>query len=788
MLSALLPSPSRSVSATARRWAWVVWVVLAVPGLVAYFVAPGVDRALQYDLFGVLAVCGMLAGTVLHESETKRWWRVAALGIGLYVLGDAIYTVLDAAGTAPFPSVADAAYLSGSVVFVIAVTRLVEPDMRGILRPALLDAAIVAISVGTLAWRAIIQPVTSTATDPFSAIVAMSYPALDVLLLFVLLRHLLARSRKSTALWLLATGVLSFLVADLVYTSLSINGTYESGMLVDAGWLIGYVLFAAAALHPSMRQLAVNDEVVDPISNRRIALLVIVISIGACVIALSPVETPSQVIGTAIAAAALVSLSLVRFVGSLVETRTLLFEATHLRDTMVTAARTDALTGLPNRVAFMETVRLALAQRGTRIALLFLDLDEFKAVNDTLGHEVGDELLVAVARRLRQAVRSGDVVARFGGDEFGVLILSTASQDDPTTLADRILGQLDLPFALAEATVTIHASIGIAMGGSSDDEVGLLRHADIAMYDAKRQGGRRWRLFEQAHERIVERYRLATELEQAIQKGELVVHYQPICELESGESVALEALVRWQHPDRGLLAPGDFIPVAGSAGLVGLIDLWVLRTSLRQVRAWIDAGLWTPTRRMHVNFDPTDLEDPAIVEQIASALRDAGVPASVLSVEVTESGLLDVDRTRRHLEQIASLGVTLSLDDFGTRYAVLATLADLPFTTLKIDQSFVLQLEVPSRARLFEGIVRLAERLGLQTLAEGIETEAQRIVTRDLGCRLGQGYLLGQPVPAAAIEAALLPRHSRGSGLVVLDGGQGQAAATAGIPNIAAGS
>jgi EAL domain-containing protein (putative c-di-GMP-specific phosphodiesterase class I) len=281
------------------------------------------------------------------------------------------------------------------------------------------------------------------------------------------------------------------------------------------------------------------------------------------------------------------------------------------------------------------------------------------------------------------------------------------------------------------------------------------------MYDAKRQGGNRWSLFDQAHEQIVERYRLAKELEVAIDAGELVVHYQPVCALENGEVVALEALVRWQHPQHGLLQPGAFIGVAESAGLIRRLDLWVLRASLDQVRSWTADGLWTPQRRMHVNFAPTDLEDPTIVQDIATALHEVGVPPGVLSVEVTESALLEVDRTRSHLQQIADLGVSLSLDDFGTRYAVLATLADLPFTTLKVDRSFVEGIESPRRARLFEGILRLAEQLGLQTLAEGIETESQRAIVRALGCQLGQGYLLGRPVPPAEIQGLLFPASGR---------------------------
>jgi diguanylate cyclase (GGDEF)-like protein len=758
------PSWSRTALLALRRWAWVGWIAFAIPGLLAYFLAPDADHGAQYNLFGTLSVLGMLAGTFLHESDKRGWWRLAAFGIGLYVLGDVTYTYLAAAGDVPFPSLADALYLTGFVVFAIAVTRLAELARSDPLRPALLDAALVATCVGIITWRLIIAPVTEAATDPLTAAIAMAFPMLDVLLAFVLLLYLLTDSHKAPSLWLLGIGLAAFLAADLAYASMSINGTYEAGMIVDAGWLVGYVMFAAAALHPTMGKLAVNAAAADPISNRRIALLVVVTSISGGAIALSPVETESQVVGAAVSVTALLVLSLLRFVGSLVDTRRLLVESTQLRDRVIRAARTDDLTGMPNRAGFTQTLRIALAQPGSRVGLLYFDLDEFTVVNNTWGHSTGDELLVLAASRLCEAVDSGDVVARFGGDEFSILVRGAATSDGCAAIADRILARFNEPFAIAGVSITVRPSIGIAVGGPGDDEVGLLRQADLAMYHAKQQGGRRWSLFEHAHEMVVDRYRLATELEAAIDAGELVVHYQPVCDLHTGRVVAVEALVRWQHPQRGLLQPDDFIGVAESAGLIGRLDLWVLQASLAQVRSWMDAGLWTPRHRMHVNFAPTDLEDPAIVMDIASALRDAGVPAGALSVEVTESALLEVDRTRLHLEQIAGLGVSLSLDDFGTRYAVLGTLAELPFTTLKVDRSFVVGIESAPRARLFEGILRLAEGLGLETLAEGIETESHRAIVSSLGCQLGQGYLLGRPVPPADVERALAPTGGRDRG------------------------
>jgi len=266
-------------------------------------------------------------------------------------------------------------------------------------------------------------------------------------------------------------------------------------------------------------------------------------------------------------------------------------------------------------------------------------------------------------------------------------------------------------------------------------------------------------VFRKAHEAVVERYRLASELEAAIDAGELVVHYQPLVRLEDGAIAGLEALVRWNHPEKGLLLPAAFIPVAEAGGLIGRLDRWVLLAALHQVRAWTDQGIWLDDQRMHVNFAPSDVEDPSVVDLVATALGEAGCPPGVLAIEVTESALLEVGAARRYLQEIAGMGVTLGLDDFGTRYAVLATLADLPFTILKIDRSFLLTLDNPAWARLFEGIVRLAERMGLQALAEGIETQEQHDAVVRLGCVLGQGFLMGRPAPALDV-GLVLARHA----------------------------
>jgi diguanylate cyclase (GGDEF)-like protein len=419
----------------------------------------------------------------------------------------------------------------------------------------------------------------------------------------------------------------------------------------------------------------------------------------------------------------------------------------------------DPLTGLPNRALFMERVRDELAKRGGTIAVLFIDVDDFKLVNDSLGHGAGDALLVAVAGRLRHSVRPQDVVARLGGDEFAVMLPDVEDCSlEPRNVAGRMLGAFGTPVNAGSNPISVHLSIGITISGRSRDGDELIRQADLAMYQAKAKGKGRFEFFDPWMAAAMLRRRdLNDELSRAIEREEIEVHYQPIVSLETGRITAAEALVRWRHPVRGLVHPSEFIPLAEETGLIRDIGRHVLADACRQARA-MDGPAEAPMR-LHVNLSVAELRDPDLLAEVRTMLETGGTSPDAIALEITESEVLaDADGSARRLEALRALGVRIVLDDFGTGYSSLSYLHSLPLDTLKIAKPFVDALASQGReSRLIAIIVELARTLELDVIAEGIETPAQLAALREIGVELGQGFLLGRPV---APQPRALPASS----------------------------
>ncbi len=421
----------------------------------------------------------------------------------------------------------------------------------------------------------------------------------------------------------------------------------------------------------------------------------------------------------------------------------------------------DDLTGLRNRAFLMDRLRSVLEQARSRppfrFALLFMDLDRFKLVNDSLGHRTGDELLRVVAKRLAGCVRPQDVLARVGGDEFAILV-DDADLAMAEGVAERIVEALRLPVQLGCYDLHSPCSIGLVVApGRYELAEDLLRDADIAMYQAKKTGGRGYTVFtEPMHAGALAALELQAELQGALRAGELRVHYQPIQRLATRRIAGFEVLVRWQHPRHGLLPPGRFIPVAEEVGLIGEIGRWVLREACEQMRDWTRAH---PGRglRLSVNVSGIELMDTLFVERLRRVLEDSEVSPGTLELEITESVLLNHSETLvTTLERIRGLGVRLALDDFGTGYSSLSYLNDYPLDTLKVDRSFVAAMPGQARtAAIVETVVRLGHALGLEVVAEGVETEAQRNAVARLGCDYVQGYLVARPLPADQATALL---------------------------------
>ena len=429
----------------------------------------------------------------------------------------------------------------------------------------------------------------------------------------------------------------------------------------------------------------------------------------------------------------------------------------------------DALTGLPNRALFMDRLKHALVEgkkgEGYSFGVLFLDLDRFKVVNDSLGHQIGDQLLVATARRLESCLRPGDIVARLGGDEFAVIVDHVRHVSDAIQAAERIREHLAAPFNLSGHEVFISASIGIALNQAASEEPDeIIRNADTAMYRAKDQGRGCFELFDKGmHVRNAALSQLETGLRGAMARDEFRVHYQPIISLETWRISGFEALIRWDHPEHGYISPLKFIPVAEETGLIIPIGLWVFREACQQLRLWQGQFPSDPPLSMSVNLSGRQFSQPDLIEQISQILDETGLAASSLKIEITESAIIEnIDAAALMLKRIKALGVRLSLDDFGTGYSSLSYLHRFPIDTLKIDRSFVSRINLPKNAEIVKTILTLASNLGMDVVAEGVETRDQIIQLTGLNCEYVQGYLLSKPIDGRAMRELISEIYHNG--------------------------
>jgi diguanylate cyclase (GGDEF)-like protein/PAS domain S-box-containing protein len=418
----------------------------------------------------------------------------------------------------------------------------------------------------------------------------------------------------------------------------------------------------------------------------------------------------------------------------------------------------DPLTGLANRTLFMNRLDQAVAhnpQNQPAFAILYLDLDDFKIVNDSLGHRAGDALLIETARRLRACVGPKDTVARLGGDEFTVLMDGTADTDDAIRVALRILKELQTPYEIDGHKMVVTPSVGVVMGNQGKDSKELLRYSDIAMYKAKQNGKDRYEAFTPVmYNHVLQRLQLESDLRRAIERNEFRVYYQPIVELQSGTVSGVEALIRWEDPERGMISPGEFIPLAEETGLILPIGRWVLRQACLQAKRWRERF---PDLYVSVNLSARQFQEPFLANEVAQVLEETGLSPQGLELEITETVLMqEGTATEDILTQLKSLGILLAMDDFGTGYSSLSYLKRFPIDVLKIDRSFVMGLgESPEDTALVRTVIQLAKALALKVTAEGVETEEQIKQLTAMECDRGQGYFFARPASAKTIEELL---------------------------------
>ena len=723
----------------------------------------GVDLLMPVGL-GRDLVCSLLAasgGAAIWESVRRNRpdhpsaWHVLAAGMALWAVGMALYSWHRHANPIPrFPSLADVAYLAAYPLIAGALLMFARSRGRERRPTALLDSAIVTLGVGLLSWVFLIQPIWASDGQPaLSRLVALAYPLGNVLLLGALVRLANAPGPGRTVSRLLAASIGGMLVAQsLAQAVASVPIIDNHSSFVDPAWVVFFVLAGAAALHPSTRVLSSPAAAAeDTMHVGRIVRLVAATMTGPAILVGELVARVPLDVWTVIVASALMMLlilaRMIRMVRQLQEQS----------EWLVQLADTDPLTGLPNRRALTAEVLVRLADQGRHRALLLLDLDKFKEVNDSMGHHVGDQLLVQVGTRLSEHLRTGDLLARLGGDEFAVL-LDDAGHDEAIDVTVKLCAALAEPFTLDGVALHSSVSVGISLFPDDGRDLStLLRKADIAMYKAKTSGNGHHVYSDTDHTDYGTRLQTVEELRTALSTGQFVTHYQPKIDLDTGDVRAVEALVRWNHPTRGLLCPDAFLALVEEFGLMPSLTRVVLALALDQAEAWHTHGR---PLTVAVNLSASSLVDYDLPRQVASMLAARGIPPAVLQLEITEEFLMaDRDRARAILTQLRDGGVQISVDDYGTGYSSLSYLRDLPIDELKLDRSFIYPMAQGDRTTaLVASTIALAHSLGLRMVADGVENhDAYTELTR-LGCDQAQGSFMSRHVPAVEIDQWL---HNR---------------------------
>ena len=733
----------------AGRWApdapsrWLAAGVAVAAAVGAIFVSSSTDRTYAVTLAVVEALIAAMCAL------TWRSRRGAILAIGAITWGAALLVTI-VLPQATDPEALTAASGWGPVLAVMLLGagafRFARPARRSDLAAVLVDTSAVLVALIWLLWK--IQPGGSATWSDNTALLLVG--VFTASLALALVAHATDHAPR-----MVSGGV--FAIAFAGAALVAANPTD-----LPAWWLVpctlGFVLVTCGSLAGAM---------LIPDQRRHTRLWAQLLPIAPAAIAVWVALTHDDHV-TPFGRWTLVAVIVAALLRQTVVTARGHIRVRYLERTLGSFrhdAEHDPLTGLANRALFNQRIDRALElARRRSLAVLFLDLDDFKTINDTLGHAAGDELLVAVAQRLRATVRAEDTVARLGGDEFGILLNGLDGLEDAQRSAGRILDALQPPFAVGGADMRIGTSVGLAPVAARSTTSQLLREADMALYDAKEHGKNQFRVFSWTMQRDArDRFELQAELRQAIERDELLIYYQPIVDLPTGRVAGFEALARWNHSTRGVILPDRFIPLAEELGVIHGLGLVVLRAACAQLATWDATFPDAPDWYIAVNVAVQQFDSPDLLADITQVLRESSVDPSRIVLEVTEGSVMeDPEHVLYVLQQLRELGVRVALDDFGTGYSALQYLRRFPLDVLKIDKSFVSELELgTTSATLLRAMLELGRSLGLRTVVEGVESAVQLEAIRTLGCDLVQGYLLAIPGPARDVTGVLRGAQAR---------------------------
>ena len=760
-------------------------------------------------LNGLSVWAAFLAGRLTNSESKKKslaWYLIAGAQF-LFVLGDVVWYVYEGIlFIEPYPSLADLFYMLYYPVILIGIfifpkRKISKPELS----KTVIDFLLTLLSAGLVSWFFLLSPAASGLEQESFLVkfLSVGYPAADLILLLLLLVliYKYPSGREHSAIFFLILSISVQIISDVIFSYQSLMDTYISGSWVDCGWILGYLFLGLAAITQIQVEQKENSEkgfitsfrnleldkfikgaqkflpyffvftsysvlvfyVANEISER---FLILVVGIGIIILlsmlrqylVIKDNEKLNKELESILTDLAKKNFQIKN---TNEELRSEIQQRKKAEKQLSFDALHDCLTKLPNRTLLLDRLNHAIeiVKRNAdySFSVLFLDLDQFKNVNDTLGHSVGDELLKNFSDRVQECIRNSDTFARLGGDEFAILLGKRDSADDATHVADRIQEVLREPYLFTGQNLFITASIGIVndISKNYNNAEEILRDADIAMYRAKELGKARYQIFSSSmRSEMLSKITMESQLRTALENKNFVIHYQPIFSLEQNELIGFEALLRWDHPQLGLLMPIDFLSVAESSGMILEIGDWVLRESCKQLQKWINKNPQFVDLSISINFSRKQIIQPDFIERIKSALQETELAPRNIHVDIAEIVLMNTKNLAEKISrELYNMGINLQIDDFGSGYSTVRYLQHLPVNSIKIDSMFIKDIEKNKKNfQLVQTIINMAEDLNVKIIAEGIETKEQLSKLKAMTCEYGQGFYLSYPMPVEKVE------------------------------------